>query len=161
MPTPLTPSLDGSGRRIAIVAARFTREISDQLVARAVEQLKKQGVADADITLAWVPGAFELPLICAEFASSGRFDGVLGFGCVIRGETSHYDYVCSGATDGILRANLDERVPVLFGVLTTENRAQAQARADGTKEDKGAECAAGVLEMIGLVAAIRGMPAGS
>jgi 6,7-dimethyl-8-ribityllumazine synthase len=155
MPTPIEPRTDGKGRRIAIVAARFTQAITQILLDDAVLALRTQGVDENDITIAWVPGSFELPLTCEIFASSGSVDGVIALGCVIRGETSHYDYVCESAAKGILETGLRHRIPVIFGVLTTEDRAQALARADGTKSSKGAECADAVLTMIGTVEAIR------
>jgi 6,7-dimethyl-8-ribityllumazine synthase len=145
----------GEGRRIAIVAARFTKDLSQMMVDRAVATLESRGVATDDITLAWVPGSFELPLICDEFAGGGEYDGVIALGCVIRGETTHYDYVCQAATDGVLQTGLRHSIPVLFGVLTTENQAQAVARADGSKGDKGADCATAVLQMIALLDAAR------
>lgn len=155
MVTALNPTTRGKGRRIAIVATRFTEDISQMMVDRAVATLESHGVASDDITLAWAPGSFELPLVCDEFAGSGEYDGVIAFGCVIRGETTHYDYVCKAAVDGIVQTNLRHNIPVLFGVLTTEDRAQALARADGTKGDKGADCATAVLDMIGVIDAIR------
>ena len=139
---------------IAIVAARFTKDICDILVADAISTLKERGLGDDDITVAWVPGAFELPLICDTFAFQGVCDGIIAFGCVIRGETTHYDYVCEGATRGILGASLDHGIPIILGVLTTENREQAMARADGTKCRKGVECAEAVLSMLGTMKAI-------
>ena len=155
MSTTIEPTEGGKGRRIAIVAARFTQDVTQILVDDAVRGLRAQGVDEKDITIAWVPGSFELPLTCEEFARSGSVDGVIALGCVIRGETTHYDYVCDGATRGILETGMRHRIPVIFGVLTTEDRAQALARADGSKCHKGTECAEAVLTMIGTIEAIR------
>jgi 6,7-dimethyl-8-ribityllumazine synthase len=158
MPTVLSlppPGARGIGRRIAIAVARFTAEQSERMLDDAVAALIAEGVDDRDITVAWVPGSFELPLACEAFAQSGRHDGVIALGCVIRGETSHYDYVCEAAARGVLATGLKHGRPVIFGVLTTENRAQAEARIDGTKGHKGRECASAVLEMLATLAAIR------
>jgi 6,7-dimethyl-8-ribityllumazine synthase len=149
------PPTRGAGRRIAIVAARFTADVTQMMVDRAVTTLESHGVASDDITLTWVPGSFELPLVCDGYAQRTDCDGVIALGCVIRGETTHYDYVCEAATEGILQSNLAHRCPVIFGVLTTEDRAQAFARADGTRGDKGADCATAVLEMIAILEALR------
>ena len=155
MVTEQNPSIRGAGRRIAIVAASFTADISRMMVDRAIATLESHGVANADITLTWVPGSFELPLACDAYARREDCDAVIALGCVIRGETTHYDYVCEAATNGILQTNLAHRCPVIFGVLTTEDREQAVARADGTKGDKGADCATSALQMIGILEALR------
>ncbi|MCA8954664.1 MAG: 6,7-dimethyl-8-ribityllumazine synthase [Planctomycetes bacterium] len=147
--------LDGSGRRIAIAASRFTESITRRLLDGAVRTLEELGVAGDDIVVGWVPGAFELPLLCDAFARTADYDGVLALGCVIRGETSHYDYVCLGATRGVLDTSLRYGIPVVFGVLTTEDREQAMARSGGAKGDKGAECARAVLEMAGALSVLR------
>ncbi len=155
MVTELEPRIRGAGRRIAIVAARFTADVVQMMVDRTVGTLESHGVASDDISLTWVPGSYELPLVCGSYAQRADCDGVIALGCVIRGETTHYDFVCKAVTDGILQTNLEHRCPVIFGVLTTENRDQAFARADGSKGDKGADCATAVLEMIGILEALR------
>lgn len=149
------PLILGAGRRIAIVASSFTMDLSQMMVDHTVATLAAHGVASDDITLTWVPGSFELPLACDTYARRSDCDGVIALGCVIRGETTHYDYVCNAAADGVLRTNLAHRCPVIFGVLTTEDRAQAIARADGSKGNKGADCATAVLQMIGILEALR------
>jgi 6,7-dimethyl-8-ribityllumazine synthase len=141
----------GKGRRIAVAVARFNDEITDKLLAGARAALRERGVADDDVTVAWVPGAFELPLCCDWLCRTGRFDAVVALGAVVRGDTDHYDYVCSAATDGVLRNNLDHGTPVAFGVLTCDTWEQALARAgvDGSP-NKGAEVALAALEMADL-----------
>ncbi|MEE2887434.1 MAG: 6,7-dimethyl-8-ribityllumazine synthase [Planctomycetota bacterium] len=154
MPSTLEPNRSGSGRRIGVVVSRFTEEISQRLLDSTVATLVENGVADADITVVWVPGSFELPLVCDTYAESRAYDAIITLGCVIRGETSHFDYVCENAARGILDAGLRHQIPVIFGVLTTENRSQAEARAGGDHGDKGRECALAALEMIGVIDAI-------
>lgn len=156
MPRHIAPTLDGKGRRVAIAAAGFTRSLSQAMLEDAVETLIKHGVADQDITTTWVPGSFELPLVAEAFAETGRYDGVICLGVVIRGETSHYDYVCEGASEGILKTSLAHALPVMFGVLTTEDQAQAEARIHGAKGRKGAECATGLLELLSVLDSIAG-----
>lgn len=154
MPNTLEPNRDGQGRRIGLVVARFTQEISQRLLDSTVRTLVENGVADGDITVAWVPGSFELPLACDSYARTEDYDAIIALGCVIRGETSHYDYVCESAARGVLGTGLRYQIPVVFGVLTTENRDQAEARAGGDHGDKGKECALAALEMIGVIDAI-------
>ena len=154
MVTELNPPIRGAGRRIAIVAARFTADVVEMMVDHTVATLESHGVASDDITLTWVPGSYELPLVCDGYARRADCDGVIALGCVIRGETTHYDYVCEAATEGILRTNLQHHCPVIFGVLTTDNRAQALARADGSKGDKGTDCATAALQMIDILEAL-------
>jgi 6,7-dimethyl-8-ribityllumazine synthase len=154
MTTTIRPTGDHRTRKVAIVAARFTQEISEILLDDAVRTLLAHGVEDEAILIAWVPGCYELPLACEHFARRPDIDGVIALGCVIRGETSHYDYVCDNAARGIAEVGLRHLRPVIFGVLTTENRAQAMARSDGTKGRKGVECAEALLDMLGTVGAI-------
>ncbi len=143
-------SIDGRGRRIAVAASRFNRLVTDPLVAGAVAELRRHGVAEADIDLAWVPGAFELPLAAKYCAESGRYAGVACLGAVIRGETDHYDYVCAEAASGIARVSLDTGVPCAFGVLTVDNMEQALARAGGGKRHQGEDAARAVMRMVEL-----------
>lgn len=142
-------------RNVAIVTAKFNSVVTDQLEAGAVACLIGHGAKAEEITVAKVPGAVELPLAAKTLAATGRFDAVVALGCVIRGDTSHYDYVCSMAADGILEAGLSTGVPVIFGVLTTENLEQALERADAKRGDKGREAALGALEMADLLEKIR------
>jgi 6,7-dimethyl-8-ribityllumazine synthase len=137
---------DGRGLRIAFACGLFNGGISWRLLQGALEAASECGVDRRDVTVAWAPGAFELPLLARGFALAGSSDAVVCLGAVIRGETDHYDYVCSGATDGILRVALDTGVPCGFGVLTVDSMEQALARVEGgDKRDTGAHAAEAVL----------------
>lgn len=146
--------LDGSGLRIGIVAGRFNDFVSNSLLTGACARLVSLGVADADIHVAWVAGAFEVPLAARAMAESGRYDAVVCLGAVIRGETPHFDYVAGEAAAGIMRAGHDTGVPVVFGILTTDTVEQAMERADVDRGDKGADCADAAVEMVRLLGAI-------
>ena len=124
------------GMKAAIVASRFNEIIVSKLLSGAVDGLVRHGVAEENITAAWVPGAFEIPLIASKMAKSGKYDAVICVGAVIRGDTSHYDYVCSEVSKGIAQAGLAAGVPVLFGIVTTENIEQAIARAGARRATK-------------------------
>jgi 6,7-dimethyl-8-ribityllumazine synthase len=147
-------SLDGRGRRIAIAASRFNRLVTDPLVAGAVEELRRHGVADEDLDLAWVPGAFELPLAAERLAATGRYAAVVAIGAVVRGATPHFDHVAGQAAAGLAGAGRATGVPVAFGVLTCDTMEQALERAGGKAGNKGAEAALSALEMAGLLEAI-------
>lgn len=138
-------------RRFALVASRFNEVVVAKLVAGAVECLRAHGVADGDLDLVWVPGAFELPLLARTLAQTGRYDGVICLGAVIRGETAHYDAVVARAVDGIGRAADDTGVPVAFGVLTTDTLEQAMERAGGSHGNKGWDAAIAAMDMASLV----------
>lgn len=140
----------GRGRRVAVVAARFNRPVVDKLVDGAKAALAQHGVADEDVDLVWVPGAFELASVADRLASSGGFDAVVCLGAVIRGETSHYDFVAGEAARGIREASIRTGVPVIFGVLTTETLEQALDRAGGEHGNKGWDAAEAGLEMAGV-----------
>lgn len=140
----------GDRRRVAIAVARFNEEITGRLLDGARDALRKQGIADADVTVCQVPGVFELPLCCQWLCTSGRHDAVVALGAVIRGETDHYHWVCEAATQGLLRVQLDSNVPIGFGVLTCDDEAQALARAGGSEGNKGADAALAALEMARL-----------
>lgn len=142
----------GRGMRIAIVAARFNHFVVDKLVAGALDTLAKAGVRPEDIDLVRVPGAFELPLVAKRLATSSRYEAVITLGAVIRGDTPHFDYVCNECARGVNDAGLETGVPVLFGVLTTDDMEQANERAGGAHGNKGADCALAALEMIDLLA---------
>lgn len=144
-------SLAGRGRRFAIVVARFNEPITRELLAGAERGFRRHGVRDTDLSVVWAPGAFELPLLAQRLARSGRFAAVVCLGCVIRGETPHFDYVCAEAARGILAAGLDTGVPVVFGVLTCNTEAQARARIDPQGGHKGVEAATTALEMASLL----------
>ena len=137
--------------KVGIVAARFNEFITSKLLSGAVDSLLRHDVREEDIQVAWVPGAFEIPLIASKMAQSGRYDAVICLGAVIRGSTSHYDYVCSEVSKGIATVSLQSGIPVLFGVLTTENIEQAIERAGSKAGNKGSECASGAIEMVNLI----------
>ena len=146
---------DGKGLKIAIVASRFNEFITTKLVGGAEDCLLRHGTDGDDITLAWVPGAFEIPLAAKKLAFSGKYDAIICVGAVIRGSTSHYDYVCSEVSKGIAQTSLTTGVPVMFGVLTTENIEQAIERAGTKAGNKGYDCAAGAIEMVNLIHELR------
>lgn len=140
--------------RIGIVAARFNEFIVSKLVSGAVDGLVRHDVQDDNIDVAWVPGAFEIPLIASKMAKSGKYDAVICLGAVIRGATSHYDYVCSEVSKGVANVSLNSDIPVMFGVVTTENIEQAIERAGTKAGNKGYDCALGAVEMINLIHAL-------
>lgn len=137
--------------KIGIVAARFNEFIVSKLLSGAVDGLVRHDVNEDNIHVAWVPGAFEIPLIASKMAKSGKYDAIICLGAVIRGNTSHYDYVCSEVSKGIAQVSLSSDVPVMFGVLTTDNIEQAIERAGTKAGNKGFECAEGAVEMINLI----------
>ena len=144
-------SFEARGRRFAVVASRFNEVVVNQLVAGATECLRRHGISDDDVDMAWVPGAFELPLAADRLARTDRYDAVICLGAVIRGQTAHFDHVAGQAAAGIQRVALDTGVPVLFGVLTTENFEQAMDRAGGKHGNKGWDSAMAAMEMAGLL----------
>ena len=144
-------NLVSRGIRVGIVAARFNEFITSRLVDGALDGLKRHETAEADIQIAWVPGAFEIPLIASKMAKSGKYDAVICLGAVIRGSTSHYDYVCSEVSKGIAAVSLETGVPVMFGVLTTDTIVQAIERAGTKAGNKGFACAEGAIEMVNLI----------
>jgi 6,7-dimethyl-8-ribityllumazine synthase len=146
--TELQGSLDGRGLRVGIVAARFNERVVRPMVDGARDALRRVNVRDDDITLVWVPGAFELPLVAARLARSGAVDGIACLGAVIRGETTHHEHVGGQAAAGIARISLDTDTPIAFGVLTADDAAQAEARAGGKAGNKGADAALAVVETI-------------
>ena len=143
--------LISQGIKVGIVAARFNEFIVSKLLSGCEDGLLRHGVKEADISVAWVPGAFEIPLAAHAMAKSGRYDAVIALGAVIRGSTSHYDYVCAEVSKGVAQAALSTGVPVLFGVLTTDTIEQAIERAGTKAGNKGAECAQGAIEMVNLL----------
>ena len=142
--------------KVAIVAARFNEFITSKLIGGAMDGLTRHGVQEADVSLTWVPGAFEIPLVASKLANSGKYDAVICLGAVIRGSTSHYDYVCNEVSKGVAQVALASGIPVMFGVLTTENIEQAVERAGTKAGNKGYDCALGAIEMINLMKAIEG-----
>ena len=141
----------GEGLKIGIIASRFNEFITSKLVSGAEDCLKRHGVADDDMSVAWVPGAFEIPVIAKRMASSGKYDAVICVGAVIRGATSHYDYVCSEVSKGIAAVSLETGIPVLFGILTTDTIEQSIERAGTKAGNKGTDCAMSALEMVNLI----------
>ena len=146
----LEGNMVADGAKIAIVAARFNEFITSKLISGAVDGLKRHGVNDDDISLAWVPGAFEIPFIAKKLAFPKKYDAVICLGAVIRGATTHYDYVCNEVSKGIAHISLESGIPVLFGVLTTEDIEQAIGRAGTKAGNKGYDCALSAIEMINL-----------
>ena len=150
----LEGNVGAKGIRVGIVAARFNEFITSKLVGGALDGLKRHDVKEEDIDVAWVPGAFEIPLIASKMAKSKKYDAVICVGAVIRGSTSHYDYVCSEVSKGIANVSLNSDIPVMFGVLTTDNIEQAIERAGSKAGNKGYECATGAIEMVNLIRAL-------
>ena len=140
-----------SGLKLGIVAARFNEFIVSKLVSGAEDACVRHGVNTDDIDVAWVPGAFEIPLIASKMAKSGKYDAVICLGAVIRGATSHYDYVCNEVSKGIATVSMNSDIPVMFGVVTTENIEQAIERAGTKAGNKGYDCALGAIEMVNLI----------
>ena len=138
------------GMKVGIVASRFNSFIVQKLLDGAVDGLVRHGVAEEDITAAWVPGAFEIPIVAKQMAESGKYDAVICVGAVIRGSTSHYELVCSEVAKGVAQVSLQTGVPVLFGVITTENIEQAIERAGSKAGNKGYDCALSAIEMVNL-----------
>lgn len=139
------------GMRVGIIASRFNEIITNKLLGGAVDGLVRHGVDDSNITAAWVPGAFEIPTAAKYMAESGDYDAVICVGAVIRGQTSHYDYVCNEVSKGIAQISLSTGIPVMFGIVTTENIEQAVARAGSKAGNKGYDCALSAIEMVNLV----------
>lgn len=140
--------------KVGIVAARFNEFIVSKLVSGAMDGLTRHDVKEEDVDIAWVPGAFEIPLIASKMAKSGKYDAVICLGAVIRGATSHYDYVCNEVSKGIASVSLDSGIPVMFGIVTTENIEQAIERAGTKAGNKGYDCALGAIEMVNLIRGI-------
>lgn len=152
---PQLPDVDGSGLRVGVVASLFNESITGSLVKWCREGLARAGVADADVMVEWVPGAFELPLAARAMAGSGRVDAVVCLGAVIRGETAHFDFVAGEAARGIQDVSLATGVPVMFGVLTTDTVEQAEARSRDDEGNKGFEAARGAVHMARLLERLR------
>jgi 6,7-dimethyl-8-ribityllumazine synthase len=150
---------DGRGLRIGVVAARFNDAITERLLAGARGALARVGVADDDVVLAWVPGAFEIPLVARRLAASGRVDAVVCLGAVVRGATPHFDHVAGQCAAGVARVGLDTGVPAVFGVLTTDTLDQAFERAGTKAGNKGADAALAAVELATLLRALDVTPA--
>ncbi|MDY2795416.1 6,7-dimethyl-8-ribityllumazine synthase [Peptostreptococcus porci] len=147
--------LVADGVKIGIVAGRFNEFITSKLISGVLDGLKRHNVDEDNIEIAWVPGAFEIPLVASEMARSKKYDAIICLGAVIRGNTSHYDYVCNEVSKGIAHVSLETGIPVMFGVVTTENIEQAIERAGTKSGNKGYDVAVGAIEMINLVREIK------
>ena len=142
--------------KIGIVASRFNEFITAKLLGGALDGLMRHGVKEENIHTAWVPGAFEIPLIASKMAKSRKYDAIICVGAVIRGSTSHYDYVCNEVSKGIATVSLENDMPVLFGVVTTDNIEQAIERAGTKAGNKGYDCAVSAIEMVNLIRELEG-----
>jgi 6,7-dimethyl-8-ribityllumazine synthase len=142
---------EGKGRRVAVVVSRFNDLVGQRLLKGALETLSFKGVAEKDVEVAWVPGAWELPAAAAKFAKDGKFDGVVALGCIIRGETTHHEHIASEVAAGLGRIVSGTGIPVAFGVLTTDDLEQALARAGERENNKGAEAVLHLLETIAVI----------
>jgi len=149
------------GLRFALVVSRFHEPITVRLLVGARDALKKCGAEESNIAEVWVPGAWEIPLACQALAKSGRYDALICLGCVIRGETAHFEFVAGEASHGVAQVSLTTGVPIGFGLLTTETLDQAIERSGGTEGNKGSEAALAAIEMVGVVTAARGAKAGA
>jgi 6,7-dimethyl-8-ribityllumazine synthase len=147
--------LDATAMRFGIVVARYNHDITEQLLDGAERTLREHGAADEHITVVWVPGAFEVPLVARQMAHARHVDALICLGAVIRGETPHFEYVAGECARGIMRVALDTEIPVIFGVLTTDDLEQAQARVGGTAGHKGEEAARSAIEMVVLLRRLR------
>lgn len=139
------------GMKVGIIASRFNEFIVSKLLSGAIDGLVRHGVEEENITVAWVPGAYEIPAVAQKMAASGKYDAVVCVGTVIRGATTHYDYVCNEVSKGIAQVGLNTGVPVLFGIVTTENIEQAIERAGTKAGNKGYDCALSAIEMVNLM----------
>ena len=155
MPNNIKIDLDGKGLKIAVVSARFNEVITRQLVLGAVETLDRYGVDDNDISVAWVPGSFELPVVAKAFAESGKYDAIICLGAVIRGETDHYNMVANQSASGIASVGRETGLPTIFGVLTTENMDQAINRSGGKAGNLGSNSAVAAVETALLIKSIK------
>ncbi|MBT2732000.1 6,7-dimethyl-8-ribityllumazine synthase [Carnobacterium sp. ISL-102] len=140
--------------KVGIVVARFNEFIGSKLLSGAVDGLKRHGMLEEEITVVWVPGAYEIPLVAQKMAASGKYDAIITLGAVIKGATSHYDYVCAEVSKGVATAAMNTGVPVMFGVLTTDNIEQAIERAGTKAGNKGYDSAVSAIEMANLLKAI-------
>ena len=147
-------NLVANDMKVGIVVARFNEFITSKLLGGAMAGLLRHDVKEEDIHVAWVPGAFEIPLIASKMAKSGKYDAVICLGAVIRGATSHYDYVCNEVSKGIATVSMNSDIPIMFGVVTTENIEQAIERAGTKAGNKGYDCALGAIEMVNLIRGI-------
>ena len=157
LPQELIGGHDGQGLKIAIIVSRFNNEITSKLLQGAVQTLEQCGVDEGNVAVVWVPGALELGVASMTLAESGRFDALVGLGCVIKGETGHYDVVATQSTSALARIALKTGIPIGMGVITTENEEQAHARAGGSHGNKGRDAALAAVEMANLLALIKNL----
>ena len=155
MPQDLTGTMDGNGLRVGVVVARFNEFVTRQLLLGALETLDRYGVRDTDVSVAWVPGSFELPVVAKTLAQTGRYDAVICLGAVIRGETDHYEMVAGQSAGGIASVGLETGVPAIFGVLTADNMDQAINRAGGKSGNIGSNAANAAVETARLIQSIK------
>ncbi len=151
MPKVVEGNFSGKDFNLCIVVARFNEFISSKLLSGAIDGLVRHGIRDENITVVWVPGAFEIPLVAGQAAKSGKFSGIITLGAVIRGSTPHFDYVCSSVSKGVAQISLDYSLPVIFGVLTTNSIEEAVERSGTKAGNKGFDSAMGLLEMVNLL----------
>jgi 6,7-dimethyl-8-ribityllumazine synthase len=154
MPTVTEGVLNASGKRFGILASRFNELITKKLLEGAIDCLVRHGAADNDISIVWVPGAFEIPVIAKKMAKSGKHDAVICLGAVIRGNTPHFDYIAAEVSKGIASVGLEQEIPVIFGVLTTDSIDQAVERAGTKSGNKGWDAALTAIEMVDLIVKI-------
>lgn len=147
----LEGNFSGKGLRVGIVAGRFNEFITSKLISGAIDSLRRHEVNDDDITLAWVPGAFEIPIATQKMANSGKYDAIITLGAVIKGSTPHFDYVCAEVSKGVAQIGLKSEIPIMFGVLTTNSIEEAIERAGTKAGNKGFDVANGAIEMCNLL----------
>ena len=151
MPHEVEGSLQGQGLRIAVVASRFNQDVTDRLLRGALDILRAHGVADADVTVVWVPGSFEVPIVARKLATSGHHQAIVCLGAVVKKETAHFEYVAGEAARGIADVGRETGVPTIFGILTTYNAQQALARSGGVQGNRGADAAEAAIRMANLM----------
>lgn len=144
-------ALTTNGEKFCIIIARFNEFIGSKLLSGAIDELRRHGISESDIDVVWVPGAFEIPIVAKKCAKSGKYSAIITLGAVIKGSTSHYDYVCAEVSKGVATVGLDTEVPVIFGVLTTDNIEQAIERAGTKAGNKGSDAAKSAIEMANLL----------
>ena len=144
-------ALTTNGEKFCIIIARFNEFIGSKLLSGAIDELRRHGISESDIDVVWVPGAFEIPIVAKKCAKSGKYSAIITLGAVIKGSTSHYDYVCAEVSKGVATVGLETEVPVIFGVLTTDNIEQAIERAGTKAGNKGSDAAKSAIEMANLL----------
>ncbi|MDR1952275.1 MAG: 6,7-dimethyl-8-ribityllumazine synthase [Elusimicrobiota bacterium] len=151
----ISGQLNGQGKKIVLLVSRFNEFITQKLIGGAEDMLKRHGVKDDDISVVWTPGAFEIPAAAKKLSDSGKFDAIICLGCVIRGATPHFEYVSAEAAKGIAAIGMNSKIPIIFGILTTENIEQAIERAGTKSGNRGADAALTAIEMIDLYSQIQ------